>query len=92
MTRSFEDQVSGLATVAQIIHKTQRGDWQRGDRQPSPPIIVLRLGDVPALTIGGQTEVVYASGGYDVWRSGNLAEPNVDVETAAIRLTEESAT
>ena len=44
-------------------------------------VIALRLGDVPALTSEGDVEVC-AVDGIDVWRDGQLSEPDVSEEYA----------
>jgi hypothetical protein len=47
--------------------------------------VVIRLGDIPMLTLGGSVEVAAVSG-YDIWVAGELAESGVTVDEAVTAL------
>lgn len=77
--RTDAEQLEGLRRV-------QQGIW-RAWRAPLP--IVAGVGDVLALPLGGDAELVYVVGGYDLWVRGLPSEHDLTL-AEAIRIAERS--
>ena len=66
-----------------VLRHLQRRLW---NEHKTETLIVLGLGDVPALTRGNGVQVV-AVDGIDVWRNGDLSAPDVSEDEAINALT-----
>ena len=74
--RAEEEQFAGLNEVAKRVMLAGA----------NAALTANKPGDVAspkAHVHGATTEVVYVTGGYDIWRAGDLAETDLSVEAAA---------
>lgn len=77
--RSEAEQIAGLRVV-------QRALYERGTCAIGDIAIVLYLGDVVQLILKRATpgcNIVYAVGGYDGWREGQIAQTDMTADEAA---------
>jgi hypothetical protein len=75
--RTPGEQVWGLKLLADLVGKSECNCWIRND---PGDVAYLAAADTP-----GASQIVYATGGYDVWTTGahNLQATNLSIEDAA---------
>ena len=84
MLLTEQEQIKGLMEVQKLVHRAN-----------GRSVIYIGIGDVASLaplflgSVLGVTEITFADGEYDLWRSSNLIESNLSANQAAVKIMDE---